>query len=414
MCLRRERRGEEGAGRAEGLPRGSTCPESKRGIGRETAAGAHASAALSAPRKISRYQKVIRKVKKRARSELRGRWSEHRYAATPPRAALLGAHEDIHSVRNQIPVLDGNTLSFAEFSHCIEKRNVPCVIKHLLRHWPAMKTWTSSEALLRDCVPQEYGCKVGSDDDGYAVRLKYKYFHRYIHDASQGAQDDSPLYIFDSGMLQETGMTKDYIVPHVFSEDLLKYAGEDRRPPYRWICVGGARSGTSIHVDPLGTSAWNALIVGHKRWALFPPGSVPKSVLKPKDVNSAVRWFDRVWPATQEAAWEAQGYPKPIEVVQRPGEVVFVPSGWWHVVLNLDFTVAVTHNFCSTSNFAEVFRHTRVSRPKMSVRWLEGLRAVRPDVYEVGKGIVERGERCHDASSPSEESTSEESEESEE
>ena len=36
-----------------------------------------------------------------------------------------------------------------------------------------------------------------------------------------------------------------------------------------------------MHVDPLGTSAWNVVTHGQKRWVLFEP-SVPKKVAKGK------------------------------------------------------------------------------------------------------------------------------------
>lgn len=81
------------------------------------------------------------------------------------------------------------------------------------------------------CCPQ-----VGSDDDGYSVRMKLKHFLRYLSDEKHAPSDDSPLYVFDGTFADRAGsksMAGDYQVPPLWQEDLFQHVGERRRPPYR-------------------------------------------------------------------------------------------------------------------------------------------------------------------------------------
>lgn len=136
------------------------------------------------------------------------------------------------------------------------------------------------------------------------------------------------MYIFDGTFADKDGtatLAQDYCPPRYFSEDLLHLVGEKRRPPYRWLVIGPPRSGSFIHVDPLATSAWNALVQGRKRWVLFPPGT-PRELVAPREASlerEAVDWFVKVYPRTKLPSWTG---PKPLECVQMPGETMFVPG----------------------------------------------------------------------------------------
>jgi hypothetical protein len=45
---------------------------------------------------------------------------------------------------------------------------------------------------------------------------------------------------------------------------------------------------------------------------------------------------------------------QPYVVLQKPGEIVYVPSGWYHLVLNLEHSTAVTHNYADGENKGRV------------------------------------------------------------
>lgn len=121
-------------------------------------------------------------------------------------------------------------------------------------------------------------------------------------------RDDSPLYLFESSFEDKEDARKiiqNYQTAEYFQDDLFKLAGEKKRPPYRWLLMGPERSGTTVHVDPLFTSAWNASVVGHKRWVLF-GGKVPKSIVKGKEFrgkdyeDEAINYFTEILPKLKE------------------------------------------------------------------------------------------------------------------
>jgi histone arginine demethylase JMJD6 len=238
--------------------------------------------------------------------------------------------------------------------------------------------------------------KVGEDDDGYKVKMKLKHFLKYVRNGGQA--DDSPLYIFDSNFDTDPvskALLDDYRPPQkYFPDDLFALVGEKRRPPYRWFLVGPERSGTTVHIDPLGTSAWNTVLQGRKRWVLFPPGT-PKdtvkclSVIRKGEDDEAVNYFVDLLPRLKRSAHPPAGM---IEFTQMPGDTVFIPGGWWHAVLNLDDTIAVTQNFCSRVAFDRVWRKTRSGRRKMAIKWRKLLKQDYPELVQWSERIDEEDE----------------------
>ncbi|CAK9163566.1 unnamed protein product [Ilex paraguariensis] len=254
-------------------------------------------------------------------------------------------------------------LSLEEF-HIEYDGQKPVLISGLTDTWPARKTWTTEQLLLN------YGDTAFriSQRSSRKINMKLKDYVSYM----QMQHDEDPLYIFDDKFGEAApGLLKDYMVPHIFQEDFFDVLDRDQRPPFRWLIIGPERSGASWHVDPALTSAWNTLLYGRKRWALYPPGKVPLGVTvhvneEDGDVNietpSSLQWWLDFYPLLADK-------DKPIECTQLPGETIFVPSGWWHCVLNLETTVAVTQNFVSSKNFEFVcldmapgYRHKGVCR----------------------------------------------------
>jgi hypothetical protein len=177
--------------------------------------------------------------------------------------------------------------------------------------------------------------------------------------------DESPFYLFDPVLARAMQRDGQFIVPPIFREDgegadkgtmafdwdlfgLLK----DRRPDNAWIIAGPRRSGSGWHVDPNRTSAYNTVLSGRKLWMLLPPHITPPGVFISEDAGtitaplSIAEWLTDFWQPCLRQHGKARGGDDTLLVdVCGPGETIYVPAGWKHLVINLDESVAFTQNF---------------------------------------------------------------------
>ena len=273
-------------------------------------------------------------------------------------------------------------------------------------------------------------------DDLHGEEIQFEAYYAYC----MVTRDDSPLAIYDSQFgepfepdppgsdadsepddeFKEDGedeedeeesrnaLISEYTVPRFFAADMFSIvcrtdidsvptppSDNDNRPPFRWVLIGPARSGTGLHIDPLWTSAWVTLLHGQKRWFMFPPDTDHARVAFAEHGPTkmeAVEWFDRFFGTDA-----ANGVEGCIEILQRPGETVFVPAGWLHIVVNLTTTLSITHNYASPHGgrrgvqkiWGEIVAH----EPAFARRWFRRLVGLPGEEEEDGAdGAGEDGE----------------------
>ena len=243
----------------------------------------------------------------------------------------------------------------------------PIVVEGLIGAWPALASW--SFAALRERIGQaEVDC--GSSTGGVP-------FYLVAANAARSAgRNDLQLYVFDSDFSDEggkAGLLDDGPgegLPGLTAGDIFA-AGEAAehcdRPVWRWLLAGPEGSGTIMHRDPWGYSSWNASLVGCKRWVLFPPAVAHETLHPPRTdllgrvvsllglplPRAAASFMEEVLPGLR-----GRGLGE-VEIVQRPGEVVAFPAGWWHAVVNLDATLAVTESYGRAHDLAHVLGELR-------------------------------------------------------
>lgn len=290
--------------------------------------------------------------------------------------------------------IDGNLVSLEEFRERFEKPGVPAIVTNVVPSWPASTCWN-----------KDYFKEVCGSSRFVAGGFMFKMQDYLDYSDRIEGRCDQPLYLFDNQFAAKVpALALDYDTPAYFSEDLFQHLGEEKRPHYRWLIVGPRNSGSSFHKDPNATSAWNACVRGSKKWILFPPDSPPPGVHPTADESdvtapiSVVEWYMNFYDAARKEGVRVGA----VECIVREGELVFVPSGWWHCVINLEWSAAITQNYVSSVNFKSVAQwlHARPEQVSgcfddeharyVALNFVPSVRRVRPDL---AKDFVEFSKR---------------------
>ena len=271
--------------------------------------------------------------------------------------------------KNEIPRVSVDKLTPEEFFTKFERPNLPVIIGGAAKS-PALEKWQDPNYLLvHGASSTSFRATSGAAPLPANFTLKaYQEYCRFSY------LEESPLYLFDRTAFQ-IEQWKDDFFPEFhrrcpywdplgeYGHDLLQHLGEERRPDHTWLITGPKRSGSVFHIDPNATHAWNACIAGRKHWIFYPPGVAPPGVYPSSDGDevalplSVGEWLIQYWKEHLEQCRKRPLNDRPLECTVEPGDVLFVPHGWWHMVVNLDDTnIAITHNYVSRSNLGNVLK----------------------------------------------------------
>lgn len=219
--------------------------------------------------------------------------------------------------------------------------NRPLVLVGAVRTWPAIRKW--SWAFLRSvCGDLEVPVRWSATSDRQSVRLAALLDHILsCRDPGtrgpRGQCVDWNIY----GDLPE--LARDVDIPAVAADDWLQHLPPSECPRARrlYLCSAGFQS--RLHQDILGTHGWLAQIRGRTRFVLYPPDAFSDGDAETQDAFA------------QDAADRDRQAERPrYEAWLETGDLIFIPSLWWHQVSNPEPTIGLAGNFVNHTNYAAV------------------------------------------------------------
>ncbi|WP_415835639.1 cupin-like domain-containing protein [Corallococcus soli] len=248
-------------------------------------------------------------------------------------ASLLDVRAALHAQAG-VGVERRRGVSADEFRDRYYRAHQPVILEDFLEDWPLLEHWRP-EALARTHGDVEVEVMTGREA-------------RLDHDVSPDACRTVMRLADFLHRLEHGGPTNDlYLTARNFALERPELRGllDDVRFPPGFLHPRPAPGGIKLWVGPAGTrtalhhdvdSVMFGQVHGRKRFWLVP------SFETARVYNHTHVWSAVDASAPDLARFPAFGTAHVREVVLGPGELLFIPVGWWHQVHALDVSVSVT------------------------------------------------------------------------
>ncbi|CAI9112640.1 OLC1v1013111C1 [Oldenlandia corymbosa var. corymbosa] len=284
------------------------------------------------------------------------------------------------NIQQQVEKVNGKELSYVQFVQNYLVQNQPVILTGLMDDWKACKDWVhqdgkpnlkfisthfgKSQVQVADCGIQEF-----TDQKRMEMSVSefiMKWVESKDTNGSLESNDKPLLYLKDWHFVKEYPEYCAYKTPVFFCDDWLNMYLDRYRmhmdpdsyqenneiscSDYRFVYMGAKGTWTPLHADVFRSYSWSANVCGKKQWFFLPP-SKHHLVFDRNMKNSIYNIFEGVddtkFPCFREAIWW--------ECTQEENEIIFVPSGWYHQVHNLEDTISINHNWFNAYNVSWVW-----------------------------------------------------------
>lgn len=225
-------------------------------------------------------------------------------------------------------------LSRAEFLSEYYAKNTPVIITEMMDDWPAMSKWSPQY------LKENYGdvqVEIQADrnsDPNYEINcnnLKQMVtMSEYVDRVTEGGASNDYYMVANNRNLEREEL-KGLMADIEMFPEFLDGSNTSSRV-FFWF--GPAGTITPLHHDPV--NLMMAHVYGRKQWKIISPQQTPM-------LYNYVGVFSKVDLDNPDYnKYPLFGNVKIIDVVLEPGEVIFIPVGWWHHVKALDPSIAVS------------------------------------------------------------------------